>query len=325
MGAKHNKCCCPVLCDLVTELWDTGEEYTGTNIEGFSDPYGPCAIDDHWTANGGPAYVFKIYQTSLSPAPDDRTESLGCAFLEPDLLAITSVCSVTSGGAPLSNQGKAVVEPGGPDGAEVVFECDFEIPVGTDLDRIAFCGRIAFDNYIPVGQWKVNGIDQVHLEHGTYEDAEFGPGRLCAFYGFTKESAGLVHGTNHIAITVKNGNLYSDPLMFGGPLFLQMSINCVERSRCNLNSTGWYVRVGDEIGVGDEWNWARLDENEDPYDCACYCVEGGPPTSEMLYPGQTEEVPCKEAHEYIDLGSYFLGPPDGPVTSPFNFLFGEGS
>jgi len=317
------RCCCREnLCEAVTELWNTGEEYTGSNVEGYSNPFGPCAIDVHWTANGGPAYVFRIYPDGLSP-PDDRTAGEGCVD---QVLAITAVCSVESGGAPLSGEGKAVIEPGGPDGAEVVFECEFEIPVGVDLDRIAFCGIIAHDNYVPLGEWKVNGIDQVHINHGTYDQpAAGGLGNSidCRTYGFTKESANLVHGTNYIAITVKNGNIYSDP-GFGGPLFLQMTINCVERLPCNLNETGWFVRVGDEIGVGDELNWARLDENEDPYDCACYCVEGGPPTSEMLYPGQTEQVPCKEAHEYIDLGSYFLGPPDGPVTSPFNFLFGSG-
>lgn len=263
MAGKHNKCCCSGLCEGVTHLYDTGEEVSGA----------PCAtsvgIDDHWTADGGDAYAIVA-----GTVPEDPTHIDLC----PDLRGITEVCA-----ADLAD--KAIVEPGGADGAETVMETYFTIGAGVDLDRIAICGQFTADNYVKAGKWLVNDIDQDQIYHGAYDDG-FGI-TACVPFGITKETADLVVGNNTVAITIKNG-YYTDG-DYGGPLYLKVTWLCVERFACSGFSAPW-IAVDDGFG-GLEWQ--RYGEDE----CPCYCADGGEPVATPSYEDELAYVTCEEFPE----------------------------
>lgn len=272
MGGKHNKCCCGVLCEGITGLFGTGVEHDASTPCGTS-----AGIDDHWTADGGSAYVFSV--GNGSPV-EDPTNLLGCGPLVP---AITRVCAANI-------EDKAVVEPGGPDGAETVFRLEFEIAAGTDLDRIAFCGQYAADNYVKAGKWLVNDVDQAHIPHGAYDDPPATPGVdggiPCRDFAFTNDTAPLVHGTNVIEITVKNGWIGS-AANYGGPHFLQLTIDCVDRFPCEGICKTWQAIEGDT----EELDWAEIVSGE----CACYC-EPCPdfPPNPPSYLGELYSANCQE-------------------------------
>lgn len=265
------RCCCGVLCEGITGLFGTGvETHTPT----------PCAqafgIDSHWTANGGNAYA---YFNGIGTPEEDPTNLLGC----PGVPALTPVCATDI-------LDKAIVEPGGPDGAETIFRLDFEIASGVDLDAIAFCGTFAADNYVKAGCWKVNGVDQAHIEHGAYTLPVAGPGVdggiPCRDFAFTNDTAPLVHGTNVIEITVKNGWIGSAD-DYGGPHFFQMTIDCVDRYPCEGVCKEWTAIEGDT----EELDWSETTSG----DCPCYCEEcpdfpPNPPT----FLGETYSASCQE-------------------------------
>jgi hypothetical protein len=183
--------CCPVLvCDGITGLANTGAASSGTAVD---DEDNECNVDANWTVNGGDAFI--ISRASTMP--------FGCLN---DWIGVRC---------------ESNIEPGGPDGYEATFSLEFEIAPGTCLQKIVLYGEYSADNYVKEGEWKVNGVDQEHIPHGSFnETTTIG----CVEFRIDYEQGGWVEGTNTIEITVKNGFVGSGDvgLLFG----LNMIINC---------------------------------------------------------------------------------------------------
>jgi len=192
--------CCGLPCDYVSGLFGTGISDATTPCEEF--PFPPPGsglvdweIDKYWQADGHEAYLVR-----------EQPNAPGCPF-GPDVY--------------IAHNCDPVLEPGGPNGAEVVFSTSFEIAAGAPIDCIVLEGRFSADNYIKSGAWKVNGIDQAHINHGSYD---VNLGNVCVYFRITGQQGGLLVGTNTIEITVKNGFVGSGS--FGGPMGLYLEIFC---------------------------------------------------------------------------------------------------
>lgn len=115
------------------------------------------------------------------------------------------------------------LEPGGPDGVEIVFTTEFEILPCANLERLSLVGVFSADNYIAPGGWKINGIDQAHIPHGSYTE---NLAATCIPFEITAAQGGLRIGVNTVEITVKNGHITSG--MIGWAIGLTMVWNCIE-------------------------------------------------------------------------------------------------
>jgi hypothetical protein len=267
MPPRH--CCCSAkLCEGIIGLYDTGEE---TSASPCDQAYG---IDLHWTANGDDAYAFFTGGTTDF---GDPTRLIGC----PDVPGITAVCATDVAD-------KAVIEPGGIDGVETVFETEFEILPGTNLDKIAFCGFYTADNYVVEGKWLVNNVDQAHIPHGSFTDAT---AIGCVPFAITKETAPLVIGTNTIKITVKNG--WHLDGTYGGPTFLKLTIDCVERFPCDTEICKTWEVYLEQDDEEEYLAWGELSNTP----CPCYCQCEDLPPIEPEYEGQLYTSYCQELAE----------------------------
>ena len=228
-----------------------------------------CNTDGAWTANGTPAVIFPF----VTGDPTNPTNNLGC-----ELSGITEICAndVTE---------TAVIEPGGPDGYEIIFRTEFQIAPGTDLDAIAFVGEYTADDYVKAGEWKVNGVHQSHFRQGSYTDSIASE---CIEFGFHNDTAPLIHGTNVIEITVKNGNINNLPVGRGGPIFLRLAIGCAPRELCSNYSTTY---VSEDIGGTGTGPYVWREAGSD---CLPYCDLPLPPSEPPTGEGQTVEVPCDD-------------------------------
>lgn len=262
MAGKQNKCCCGGICDGVI-LFDTGEVVAGD----------PCdtsiGIDQEWTANGGDAFAFFTGGTTDF---DDPTRLIGCE----GVAGITAVCADDIAD-------KAIIEPGGLSGFETTFTSQFYIPPTTNLSRIALVGTYSADNYVVAGEWKINGVDQDHIEHGSFYDG-FTLG--CIDFAVTSDTAPLVHGWNTITIIVKNGNSAQIPITYGGPTFLKLQWECVERKPCDTFTIPW---VGFLTGGGG-LIWDPYDSSE----CPVYCGTSPEPSYPPTYEGEIGYAECPE-------------------------------
>lgn len=282
------KICCCNNCEGVTLLFNTGQEISTPS--GCSQADG---IDLHWTANGGPAYAF--FLGDGVSFEDDPTNGLGC---EGAPRAITAVCANDIAD-------KAIIEPGGPDGVEILYETTFHIAEWVDLDAIAFCGQFSADNYVKAGEWKVNGCDQAHIEHGSYfSSATLG----CLDFAFTRETAQLRHGVNTIAITTKNGAFGSEPENRGGPTYLQLRISCVPRFPCSGVCMTWIADLAGETLV-----WLRQG-GAPTCDCYCKCIDE-PPVA-PTFDGEVYTAYCEELDPLCE--SYGLARSSKP--KPFKLI-----
>lgn len=163
-------------------------------LVGTGDAVG--GLDRYWSVNGGPAYVI-----------GRDIMSFGC-----------------SEGRWISVSPNGIAEPGGPDGYEATFTLDFEIGEGLVVQDLVVQGSFSADNYVKAGSWKVNGVDQVHIPHGSYNNV-IGIG--CNNFSINYSQGKWVVGKNTIAITVKNGNSGSGNT--GSYFGLNMIVNCVIR------------------------------------------------------------------------------------------------
>ena len=187
--------CCPDPCDLVTGLFGTRVASSGTVIDPPADPEdesSECSVDAHWTVDGSPA-----------------------RWIPPPGVGVG--CNTNWIGAHCSGEN----EPGGVDGFEAVFATSFEIAEGACLEGIVIKGRFSADNYIKAGLWLVNGVDQAHIEHGSYNSTlTLG----CIVFEIDFSQGNWVIGTNTIAITVKNGNVSTGE--YGGPFGILVELSC---------------------------------------------------------------------------------------------------
>ena len=194
------ECCVTPRCE---EFFPDLPEYTG-----ITEDTVPCTddrvfppvtldwpIDKHWKADGGDAYII---------VPEGGW----------------SGCDVP-GSSKIAHDCNPELEPGGPDGAEVVFTAEFHILPGVRLACIGLAGSYSADNYVKAGEWKVNGRDQAQIDHGSYL---LGVQGRCIDFFITPTEGGLVVGLNTIEITVKNGNITSG--IYGGPMGLELVIGC---------------------------------------------------------------------------------------------------
>lgn len=192
------------MCNYVTGLYRTGiDDGLGASADGELDNEGEantCLRDLHWDADGAQAKIIRaINQFGYGCSPSDA-------------LWISTVCD----GVP-----NATV--GGANGTEIVFTTQFEIAPGACLSRIILSGQYSADNYVKAGGWKVNGLDQCHIYHGTFYNTL---GLGCIEFEINASQGGFVHGTNYVEITVKNG--YWGAGDYGGPSGLKLEWACFD-------------------------------------------------------------------------------------------------
>ena len=196
--------CCPCcdVCPWVIGPFNTGEpaEDGSGILPAITDSDGnTCFEDEYWEADGSPARIV------------DPQFSYGCPVPGKPLW-ISTLCD-----------GYVAGSPGGIDGAEMVFTSYFEILPEACLARILLSGRYSADNYIKAGSWKINGIDQCQIYHGTYYNSL---AINCIEFEITHEQGQFVHGTNTVEITVKNGYWLSGD--FGGPQGFAIQWGCFD-------------------------------------------------------------------------------------------------
>jgi hypothetical protein len=197
-SGQQNCCECCTACNYVTGLYGTGiDDGTAGSADGEGNT---CLRDLYWDANGSPAKIIRaINQFGYGCSPTDA-------------LWISSVCD-----------GSDDATVGGADGTEIVFTTEFEIAPGACLSRIVLSGQYSADNYVKAGGWKVNGVDQCHIYHGSfYNTLTLG----CLAFEITHAQAQFVHGTNTVEITVKNG--YYGVGDYGGPSGLRLEWACFD-------------------------------------------------------------------------------------------------
>lgn len=191
--------CCPQPCDYVTGLFGSRAAAAGMVTDPPAEPGddpSTCQTDLNWRAGGS--------QARWIPPPGP---GVGCSTNW-----IGAHCS-------------GINEPGGEDGFEATFSTAFEIAEGACLENIVLKGRFSADNYVKAGGWKVNGVDQGHIEHGSYNSTVT---MGCIEFEIDYAQGGWVIGTNTIEITVKNGYFLSAP-DYGGPFGLVIEIGCISR------------------------------------------------------------------------------------------------
>lgn len=184
--------CCPQ--PGCFDVFSTGQVV----LESREDDEGEsCPVDQHWFVNGDNAFIHPRFGGDMN---------YGCESAN----WVVVRCST-------------IAEPGGADGYEATFSTTFEIAEGACLSRMKLVGEYSADNYVVAGEWKVNGIDQSHIPHGSFnETTTIG----CVEFEITNVQGGFQVGTNTIAIKVKNGFVGSGT--FGGPFGLLLSYACVE-------------------------------------------------------------------------------------------------
>jgi hypothetical protein len=175
-------------------LFATGAVADGTAVDANGEE---CSVDAHWRAGGGNAFIHPRFGGVMEYGCLNNWISVNC---------------------------DATIEPGGPDGFEETFSLDFEIAEGACLEDIVLVGDFSADNYVKAGGWKVNGVDQAHIPHGSFNETTT---LSCIEFEITFAQGNWVVGTNTIAITVKNGFVGSGD--FGGPFGLNLNITCVNR------------------------------------------------------------------------------------------------
>ena len=203
----------------MTGLYGTGiDDGTAASADGEGNT---CLRDMYWDADGDPAKIIRaINQFGYGCSPSNA-------------LWISSVCD-----------GFADSSVGGTGGTEIVFTTEFEIAPGACLSRIILSGQYSADNYVKAGGWKVNGVDQCQIYHGTFYNTL---GLGCIPFDITNATAHFVHGTNYVEITVKNG--YYAVGEYGGPSGLKLEWACFEgtsEESSSSSSSGECVTEPDE-------------------------------------------------------------------------------
>ena len=186
------------MCNYVSGLQDTGNAWPGTTTDSEGNV---CGTDMYWKANGVDARIVN----RIPPY------GWGCSYA----VWISDVCDGDTDTA---------LDNGGLDGKEIIFSIDFFIAEHACLDRIVISGEYSADNYVKEGEWKVNGIDQCQIYHGTFYNTL---GLGCIPFEITAEQGGFGHGVNTVEITVKNG--YYGVGEYGGPHLFKMRWACFDR------------------------------------------------------------------------------------------------
>lgn len=227
-SGEPQKCCdCCTVCNHVANLHNTGID-DGAVVSADSEGHA-CLRDRWWEADGVRAKII----SPLNQFP------YGCTPYRPPWIG--SVCD-----------GYDDASVGGINGTEIVFTTEFIIEEGTCLERILLSGMYSADNYVKAGGWKINGIDQCHIYHGTfYNTLTLG----CIEFEITHAQAQFVHGTNYVEITVKNG--YYAVGEYGGPSGLSLQWACFDildgydEPSSSSRSSGCVVEPDDRDGGAD--------------------------------------------------------------------------